>query len=104
MFFKKKFTPEQFEFATVISAANLYKAQGSMPMYDKIETAVRSLASDGGYKLSSEQESVLKLASVVMCRGSIPEMVKKIAQGQDPNGEVYANVVKDLQRQMIRFV
>ena len=104
MFFKKRFSPEQFEFATVISAANLYKRLGSMPNYDEIENAVRSLASDGGYKLSSEQENILKLASVALCRAPLPEMIKRIALSKDPDGMVYAKVVLELQSQVIRFV
>jgi hypothetical protein len=104
MFFKKKFSPEQFQFATVISAANLYKRLGSMPTYYEIENAVRSLANDGGYKLSSEQENVLKLASVSLCRGQLPDMIKKIALAQDPDGIVYAKVVLELQSQVIRFI
>jgi len=104
MFFKKKFSPEQFAFATVISAANLYKRLGSMPNYYEIEDEVKSLASDGGYKLSSEQESVLKLASVALCRGQMPEMIKEIALSQDPDESVYAKVVLGLQSQVIRFI
>jgi hypothetical protein len=40
MFFKKKLTPEQFEFVTVITTAQLYKSMGKMPRESDIESVI----------------------------------------------------------------
>ena len=104
MFFKKKLEPEQFEFVTVITTAQLYKTLGRMPSGSEIEKGIMETLSEGGYKISGEQMSVLKLAIVVLQMGEFPDLVKKVSQNQDPDGGVYAEIVTKLSKQMVRFI
>jgi hypothetical protein len=104
MFFKKKLGPEQFEFVTVITTAQLYKSSGRMPRSSEIEKGILDTLSEGGYKISGEQMSVLKLAIVVLQMGDFPELVKKVSENQDPDGSVYAGIVTKLSKQMVRFI
>jgi hypothetical protein len=104
MFFKKKLGPEQFEFATVITTAQLYKTLGRMPSGTEIEKGILETLLEGGYKISGEQMSVLKLAIVVLQMGEFPDLIKKVSQNQDPDGSIYAQIVTKLSRQMVRFI
>jgi len=104
MFFKKKLEPEQFEFVTVITAAQLHNSLGRMPKDLEIEKGILETLSKGGYKISSEQMSVLKAAIVVLQMGEFPGLVKKVALKQDPDGSVYAEIVTKLHQHMVRFI
>lgn len=104
MFFKKKLGPEQFEFATLITTAQLYKSLGRMPSGAEIEKGILATLLEGGYKISGEQVSVLKLAIVVLQMGDFPDLVNKVSQNQDPDGSVYAEIVTKLSKQMVRFI
>lgn len=104
MFFKKSLGPEQFEFVTVITTAQLYKKLRRMPNGSEIEKQILETLSEGGYKISGEQMSVLKLAVVVLQMGEFPDLVKKVSQNQDGDGSVYAKIVTQLSKQMVRFI
>jgi hypothetical protein len=104
MFFKKKLAPEQFEFITVITTAQIYKSSGRMPSSSEIEKGILDTLKDGGYKISGEQMSVLKLAIVVLQMDEFPDLVKKVSQNQDPDGSVYAGIVTKLSQHMVRFI
>jgi len=104
MFFKKALSPEQFEFATIIGTANLMKQTGRMPSTREIEDTVQELAKGVNGKLSSSQIGVLKAAaSLLVLSSELQEDLEKISKAQDPNGEVYAGLVKKMQRSAIRF-
>ena len=104
MFFKKKLGPEQFEFVTVITTAQLYKKIGRMPNSSEIEKGILETVSEGGYKISAEQMSVLKLAIVVLQMGEFSDLFKRVSQTQDPDGAVYAKIVTELSKRMVRFI
>jgi hypothetical protein len=48
--------------------------------------------------------SVLKFAVVVLQMGDFPDLVKKVANSQDSEGKVYAEIVTKLSKQMVRFI
>lgn len=80
MFFKKSISPDQFQFATLISAVNLYRELGRSPKFDEIESQVLYLIKEFGGKLSGQQMQVLKLAAVTLCLGEPANLVEKMAK------------------------
>jgi hypothetical protein len=104
MFFKKKMSSEQFEFATIIGAAQIYKSQSKMPSASQIEDAVVEIAKQGNLKVSEEQMNVLRLAGTVLQMGEFPALLEKVASGKDPEGKIYAEIVTKLGKQVVRFI
>lgn len=83
MFFKKSISSEQFQFATIISAVNLYRKLGRSPNFDEIEEQVLYLIKEFGGKLNSQQMQVLKLAAVTLCLGEPARLVEKMANSAE---------------------
>jgi hypothetical protein len=88
MFFKKTISPDQFQFATIISVVTLYRQLGEMPSSDAIEGQVLHLIREFGGKLNSQQMQVLKLAATCFFFSRAAALVEKMAksgEGLDPN-------------------
>lgn len=101
---KRKISAEQLQFATIISAVNLYKEKKTMPVDSEITSAFYSLVSGGGYKLSAEQDNILKLASLVMCRGICRELIEELGKKSELDEKLCAELVRALNHQFVKFV
>jgi hypothetical protein len=105
MFFKKQASPEQFEFATIISTAQYFNLHGHMPSADKIEKNVVDVLSKVNTKLGAQQMIVLRAAASLLCFSSECEKyIKMIASKSDTDGKKYAEFVKVLQNHGVYFI
>lgn len=104
MFFKKSISPDQFQFATIISTGQLYKQLGRMPTYAEIENQVLQLIKEFGGKLNNQQMQVLKMASPRLCFSDAEALIKRmVAEGDKTDGKAYAQLVHVLESSAIRF-
>jgi hypothetical protein len=99
MFFKKAISPEQFQFATLISAVNLYRELGRAPNVDEIENQVLYLIKEFGGKLNGQQMQVLKLAAVTLCFSEPARLVEKMAKSAEGLAESDALKLSDKLRE-----
>lgn len=104
MFFKKAISPDQFQFATLISTGQLYQRLGRMPTFSEIEDQVLNLIKEFGGKLNSQQMQVLKMAAPRLCFSDSETLVKRmVSEGAQTDGKAYASLVHLLEDSSIRF-
>lgn len=99
MFFKKPISPDQFQFATIISAVNLYRQLGRMPNPEEIEGQVLFLIKEFGGKLNGQQMQVLKLAATCFFFSEAEALVEKMAKSAEGLDERDAMKLSDWLRQ-----
>ncbi len=87
MFFKKQASPEQFEFATIISTAQYFSSNGHMPSSTKIEENVVDVLSKVNVKLNAQQMTVLRAAAALLCFSSECEKYIKIIASKSDSDE-----------------
>lgn len=96
MFFKKSISPDQLQFAIIISAVNLYRKRGDMPNFHEIEDQVLSLVKEFGGKLNSQQMQAIKLAATRLSFSDAELLVEKMAKSAEGLDEKDALKLSDL--------